>query len=146
MTRLVRTPYITSGDFPELPTTAPHGLWSYLSEKVFFAGLSSRLIHPVKWKTGQKRLERLSYSFGDCRFTIIKLPTFVRFIWAVCLHLRAGYQPIPISFFIFAGRSRNVPCYPGATRTHARGRNRTSGVNGYKPYPFTTWVLSLNRH
>lgn len=38
MTRLVRTPYITSGDFPELPTTAPHGLWSYLSEKVFSQG------------------------------------------------------------------------------------------------------------
>ena len=39
----------------------------------------------------------------------------------------------------------SATCYPGATRTHTRGRNRTSGVNGYKPYPITTWVLSLNR-
>lgn len=35
-TRLVRTSYYTSRDFPELPTTTPHGLWSYLSGKVFY--------------------------------------------------------------------------------------------------------------
>ena len=35
ITKLVRTHLITSGDIPESPTTTPHGLWSYLSGKVF---------------------------------------------------------------------------------------------------------------
>ena len=33
----------TSGDFPELPTTTPHGQWSYLSGKVFLQDFASRL-------------------------------------------------------------------------------------------------------
>ena len=35
MTRPVRTPYHTSGNLPESPTTTPHGQWSHLSGKVF---------------------------------------------------------------------------------------------------------------
>ena len=36
MTHLVRTSRHTSWDFPELPTTTPHGQWSHLSGKVFY--------------------------------------------------------------------------------------------------------------
>ena len=56
-----------------------------------------------------------------------------------------GLYAIAYHFYLRRAVTANATCYPGATRTHTRGRNRTSGVNGYKPYPITTWVLSHNR-
>ena len=56
-----------------------------------------------------------------------------------------GLYAIAYHFYLRRAVTASATCHPGATRTHTRGRNRTSGVNGYKPYPITTWVLSLNR-
>ena len=90
----------------------------------------SRLIVPPMYRSS--KLLQLVRSDSNAFLAVletavlpIKLPTYGRLIWAVCLHLRAGYQPTPISFFIFAGCSRNIPCYPGATRTHGSYRTRT---------------------
>lgn len=40
---------ITSGNLPELPTTATHGLWSYLSGKVFLQGSSAGISCLAIW-------------------------------------------------------------------------------------------------
>ena len=54
---------------------------------------------------------------------------------------RPWSYPSKKSFFRFILVSWNLSC-----GKNTRGRNRTSGVNGYKPYPITTWVLSQNRN
>ena len=56
-----------------------------------------------------------------------------------------GLYAIAYHFYFRRAVTANATCYPGATRTHARERNRTSGVDVYKTYPITTWVLSHNR-
>lgn len=43
---------ITSGNIPELPATANHGLWSYLSGKVFLQGSSAGINCLAIWKSG----------------------------------------------------------------------------------------------
>ena len=56
--------FITSGNLPELPTTANHGLWSYLSGKVFsqgsFAGTKS-VCSMVKCKRYESNIPQQAY-------------------------------------------------------------------------------------
>ena len=68
MTRLVRTPYHTSGDFPELSAYYSLTPVALISGKVFLQNFASRSRILFGGKAGQKRLEHLSCSFGDCCF------------------------------------------------------------------------------
>ena len=74
-TRLVRTSYYTSGDFPELPTTTPHGLWSYLSGKVFYRILLVGCVSCLVEK--QARSDSNTYlAVLETAVLPIKLPTY----------------------------------------------------------------------
>lgn len=57
-------PLFTSRNIPELPTTATHGLWFYLSEKSFFARFFSRYKFPCymeKWIVTDSNCEPFGY-------------------------------------------------------------------------------------
>ena len=105
MTRLVRTPYYTSGDFPELSAYYSLTPVALISGKVFYRiWLVGRVsCQVVKWLPPD--LNRALQPWKGCVLTF-RRGSLVRFIWAVRRHLRLVQQATPISFLSSQGSNR----------------------------------------
>ena len=87
MTRLARTPYYTSGDFPELSAYYSLTPVALISGKVFYRILLVGCVSCLVEK--QVKSDSNAYlAVLETAVLPIKLPTYVRFIWAVRRHLR----------------------------------------------------------
>ena len=76
-------------------------------------------------KAGRKGFEPLSPRFGVWYSTVWTTDPCA--VYMGCMPTFKSRIPANthIIFFIFAGCTRNIPCYPGATRTHKPNRTRT---------------------